>query len=34
MRKREQVEEAELRERSGLDLLNAVPVDHELLQRG
>lgn len=30
----EQVEEAELGESSGLNLLHTVPVDHELLQRG
>lgn len=32
--KGEQVEEAELRESSRLDLFHAVTVDHELLQRG
>lgn len=32
--KGEQVEEAELRESSGLDLFHAITVDHELLQRG
>ncbi|TNN51376.1 hypothetical protein EYF80_038413 [Liparis tanakae] len=31
---RQQVEEAQLREGSGLDLLHAVTVHHELLQRG
>ena len=30
----QQVEEAQLREGSWLDLLHAVPVDHQLLQRG
>lgn len=34
VRKREQVEEAQLRERSRLDLLHSVAVDHQLLQRG
>lgn len=34
VREREEVEEAELRESPGLDLLHAVSVDHELLQRG
>lgn len=32
--KGEQVEEAELRESSRLDLFHSVAVDHELLQRG
>lgn len=32
--KGEQVEEAELRESSRLDLFHSVTVDHELLQRG
>ena len=31
---REQVEEAQLGESSGLDLFHAITVDHELLQRG
>lgn len=34
VREGEQVEEAELRESSRLDLFHAVTVDHELLQRG
>lgn len=34
VRKREQVEEAQLRERSRLDLFDSVAVDHQLLQRG
>ena len=30
----EQVEEAELRERPGLDLFHTITIEHELLQRG